>query len=53
MTRLETLKAKLRAREGKSEYTKNCEALREEIARLEAGAAFSDDVNPADPERVP
>jgi ABC-type Zn uptake system ZnuABC Zn-binding protein ZnuA len=28
----------LAAREGKSEYKKNCEALREEIAKLEARA---------------
>lgn len=53
MTRLEALKAKLAAREGKSEYKKNCEEIRKEIARLEARAAFSDDVDPADPERVP
>lgn len=35
MTYLETLKAKLAAREGKAEYKKNCEELRKEIARLE------------------
>lgn len=35
MTRLEILKAKLAAREGKSEYAKNCEEIRKEIARLE------------------
>ncbi len=34
--RLIALRKKLAAREGKSEYTKNCEALREEIARLES-----------------
>jgi hypothetical protein len=33
--RLASLRAKLKAREGKKEYEKNCEALREEIARLE------------------
>lgn len=33
--RLASLKKKLAARDGKSEYKKNCEALREEIARLE------------------
>lgn len=47
MTRLEALKAKLAAREGKSEYKKNCEAIREEIARLENRSEFSDDVDPA------
>lgn len=33
--RLAALRKKLAAREGKSEYAKNCEAIREEIARLE------------------
>jgi hypothetical protein len=32
--RLASLRAKLKAREGKSEYKKNCEEIREEIARL-------------------
>lgn len=35
MTRLEALKQKLAAREGKSEFKKNCEEIRKEIARLE------------------
>jgi hypothetical protein len=35
MTRLEALKRKLAAREGKAEFKENCEALRAEIARLE------------------
>lgn len=34
--RIASLKAKLAAREGKKEYTENCEAIRAEIARLEA-----------------
>jgi hypothetical protein len=33
--RMASLRAKLKAREGKKEFEKNCEALREEIARLE------------------
>lgn len=33
--RLVALRKKLAAREGKSEYTKNCEEIRKEIARLE------------------
>lgn len=37
--RITELKAKLKAREGKSEYKKNCEAIRAEIARLEAVTA--------------
>lgn len=37
--RLEALRAKLAAREGKAEYAKNCEAIRAEIARLENSAA--------------
>lgn len=36
MDRLEQLKAKLAAREAMPEYKVNCEALRAEIARLEA-----------------
>lgn len=35
MTRLEHLRKKLAAREGKKEYVENCMALRAEIARLE------------------
>jgi hypothetical protein len=35
MTRLETLKAMLAAREGQPEYAANCKAIREEIARLD------------------
>lgn len=35
MTRLEQLKAKLRARDGQPGYQQNCEAIRAEIARLE------------------
>lgn len=34
--RIAGLKAKLAAREGKSEYKENCAAIRVEIARLEA-----------------
>lgn len=34
--RIASLKAKLAAREGKSEYKENCAAIRVEIARLEA-----------------
>lgn len=34
--RIASLKAKLAAREGKSEYKENCAAIRTEIARLEA-----------------
>jgi hypothetical protein len=37
MTRLEELKAKLAAREGRPEYRANCEALRKEIERLAKG----------------
>jgi hypothetical protein len=33
--RLASLRKKLRAREGKKEYEKNCEELSKEIARLE------------------
>lgn len=33
--RLASLRKKLKAREGKSEYKENCEHLRAEIARLE------------------
>ena len=35
--RLEQLRNKLKARQGKAEYVKNCEAIKAEIARLEAG----------------
>ena len=35
MTRLEELRAKLKAREGRSEYHENVKWLRAEIARLE------------------
>lgn len=34
-TRLQKLRDKLRARQGKAGYEKNCEALVSEIARLE------------------
>lgn len=34
--RLEALRAKLKARDGKPGYKQNCEDLRAEIARLEA-----------------
>lgn len=37
--RLASLRKKLKAREGKAEYVKNCEVLRAEIARLEKAAA--------------
>lgn len=33
--RLASLRKKLRAREGKKEFEKNCEEIRAEIARLE------------------
>lgn len=33
--RLASLRAKLKAREGKREYEKNCEEIRKEIARIE------------------
>jgi hypothetical protein len=36
--RIEALKHKLKAREGKPEFKENCEAIRTEIARLEAAA---------------
>ena len=36
MTRLEELRAKLKARDKKPGYEKNCDDLRAEIARLEA-----------------
>lgn len=32
---LASLRAKLKAREGKKEYAKNCDAIRAEIAKLE------------------
>jgi hypothetical protein len=38
MARIDALKRKLAAREGKPEFTENCEALRAEIARLESGS---------------
>lgn len=37
--RIDALKRKLAAREGKAEFKLNCEALRAEIARLEGEAA--------------
>lgn len=36
MTRIEELKAKLAAREGKPGLEKNCEAIKAEITKLEA-----------------
>jgi hypothetical protein len=33
--RMASLRAKLKAREGKSEYKENCEHIRAELARLE------------------
>lgn len=42
--RITDLKAKLRARDGKSEYARNVEAIKDEIARLEA------QLPPGDPE---
>jgi hypothetical protein len=33
--RVASLRAKLKAREGKKEYEKNCEEIRKEITRLE------------------
>lgn len=38
MTRIEDLKQKLSAREGKSEYKENVKALKAEIAKLEERA---------------
>ena len=38
MTRLQKLRDKLRARQGKAGYEKNCETLAAEIARLEGKA---------------
>lgn len=38
MARIDDLKRKLAARDGKAEYAKNCEELRVEIARLEAAS---------------
>lgn len=40
--RIEALKRKLAAREGKKEFHENCDVLRAEIARLEAAAASED-----------
>lgn len=40
--RLVQLKEMLEAREGKAEYKENCEAIREEIARLEASTLASE-----------
>lgn len=37
--RIANLKAKLKARDGKKEFAKNCEDIRAEIARLEAVSA--------------
>lgn len=37
--RIASLKAKLKAREGKAEYKENCEALKREITRLESVSA--------------
>lgn len=39
MTRLDDLRAKLAAREGKGEYKENVKAIRAEIARLESLAS--------------
>lgn len=41
--RLLTLRQKLRAREGKPEYRKNCEDLRKQIAALEKAPAPTDE----------
>lgn len=41
--RIEALRRKLAAREGKPEFKHNCEALREEIARLEGAAPGTDE----------
>ena len=38
-TRLLQLRKKLKAREGKAGYEKNCEHLRDEILRLEQGTS--------------
>lgn len=35
--RIEALKRKLAARQGKAEFKQNCEELKAEIARLESG----------------
>lgn len=39
MTRFDQLRAKLKARQGKREYRNNVDALKAEIARLEANVA--------------
>jgi hypothetical protein len=41
--RIEALKRKLVAREGKPEFKQNCEELRAEIARLEGAAPGTDE----------
>lgn len=38
--RLASLRAKLAARKGKSEFKKNCEEIEKEIARLEANKGY-------------
>ncbi len=47
--RIAALKRKLAAREGKSEYVKNVEAIRAEITRLEAVSLASWDKSAAKP----
>lgn len=42
VTRLDQLRAKLKAREGKSAYRENVKAIRAEIARLEQEEASDD-----------
>lgn len=42
MSRLDELKAKLRAREGRPGFEENCEAIRAEIARIEKEQELSD-----------
>jgi hypothetical protein len=41
-SRIETLQKKLKAREGQSGFEKNCEAIRQEIARLTTSLSKQD-----------
>lgn len=51
--RLEALRTKLKARDGKSAFVKNCEQLREEIARLEQAKGFHEKDHVPAPEAEP
>jgi hypothetical protein len=50
MARLDALKRKLAAREGKAEFVENCEHLRAEIARLESSGPLAEFVRENGPE---